>query len=74
MHARGTGGSLGVLALGAYLVVAVGPAVYDYGMEAVVGPIEALPETGMVADPRARIAVPLRGGPVRGGRGGWREP
>lgn len=50
---------LGLLALGAYLVVAVGPMTHDYAMEALVGPILARAEEGMVADPRARLVVPF---------------
>ncbi len=50
---------LGALAAGAYLVVATGPAVHDYAVEAVMGPVEAMPEEGMVADPQARIMIPF---------------
>ena len=50
---------LGALALGAYLVVATGPAAHDYAVEVVMGPIEARPEEGMVADPQARFVVPF---------------
>lgn len=50
---------LGALAAAAYLVVAMGPAVHDHAVEAVMGPIEAMPEEGMVADPHGRIAIPF---------------
>ena len=50
---------LGALALGAYLAVAMGPAVHDYAVDVVMGPIEARPEEGMVADPQARFVVPF---------------
>ena len=50
---------LGALAVGAYVVVATGPALHDYAVETVMGPIEAMPEEGMVADPQARIVIPF---------------
>ncbi|MCY4573246.1 MAG: hypothetical protein OXF01_10650 [Gemmatimonadetes bacterium] len=50
---------LGALALVAYLVVAMGPAVHDNAVDVVMGPIEARPEEGMVADPQARFVVPF---------------
>lgn len=50
---------LGLLALGAYLVVAAGPLAHDYAVAALVGPIGASAQEGMVADPRARLFVPF---------------
>lgn len=50
---------LGLLALGAYLVVAAGPVAHDYAVAALVGPTGASAEEGMVADPQARLVVPF---------------
>lgn len=50
---------LGLLALGAYLVVAAGPMAHDYAVGALVGPTGASAQEGMVADPQARLVVPF---------------
>ena len=50
---------LGMLALGAYAVTAVGPAAFDHMLEAVRGPYRVASPAGMVANDHARLVAPF---------------
>lgn len=48
-----------IVALSAYVVCAVGPAIFDRAMEAVMGPSDAIAREGMIAEDRAQLAAPF---------------